>query len=179
MAESSTPWLSRRVGQTNTDPNMADQEHGIDIVPYDPSWPVAFETEAGRLRSALRGLALRIEHHGSTAIPGLSAKPIIDIQVSVAALQPAATYGDGLQALGYVHVVERGGHEEQRTLAFRDYLRDHPDTARAYEDMKRALAARFTGNDPESREAYAHSKTDFVERVLILAIGSGYPKAFE
>ena len=182
---------------------MLDQEHGIDIVPYDPSWPVAFETEATRLRSGLRGLALRIEHHGSTAIPGLSAKPIIDIQVSLAALQPAATYGDGLRRLGYVHVphaddarcpffhrptswphthhvhvVERGGHEEQRTLAFRDYLRDHPHTARDYEDLKRALATRVTGNDPESREAYAHAKTDFVERVLVLAIASGYPKAF-
>ena len=77
-----------------------------------------------------------------------------------------------------VHVVERGGHEEQRTLAFRDYLRDHPEAAREYEDLKRALATRFTGNDPESREAYAHAKTDFVERVTALAVGSGYPKAF-
>ena len=80
------------------------QERGIEIVPYDSSWPAAFETEAARLRSALWGVALRIEHHGSTAIPGLSAKPIIDIQVSVATLQPAATYRDGLQAQGYVHV---------------------------------------------------------------------------
>ncbi len=181
---------------------MPDQQHGIEIVPYDPHWPVAFEIEATRLWSALQGLALRIDHHGSTAIPGLSAKPIIDIQVSVAVLQPAATYGDCLQALGYVHVphaddavcpffhrparwphthhvhvVERGGQEEQRTLAFRDYLRDHPETAREYEELKRALAMRFTGNDPESREAYAHAKSDFVERVTVLAVGSGYPKA--
>ena len=62
---------------------MPEQEHGIAIVPYDPSWPVAFDTEAERLWSALRGLALRIAHHGSTAIPGLSAKPIIDIQVAL------------------------------------------------------------------------------------------------
>lgn len=195
--------MSRLVGQTRRDPKVLDQQRGIDIVRYDPGWPVAFEAEAARLWSALRGLALRIDHHGSTAIPGLSAKPIIDIQVSVAALQPAATYGDCLQALGYahvphaddafcpffhrptcwphthhVHVVERGGHEEQRTLAFRDYLRDHPEAAREYENLKRALATRFTGHNPESREAYAQAKSDFVEQLTALALGSGYPKAF-
>lgn len=175
--------------------NMPDQSNRIEIVSYDPGWPCAFAAESARLWSALEGLAVRIEHHGSTAVPGLSAKPIIDIQVSVACLQPIAAYGERLRALGYVHVphtddavcpffhrphswphthhvhvVERDGHEEWRTLAFRNYLRDHPDVARQYADLKRALATRFAGHDSESREAYAHAKTDFVQRVTALAL---------
>ena len=182
---------------------MTDQTIRIDIVPYDPGWPAVFEAEAARLRSGLLGVALRIDHHGSTSIPGLSAKPVIDIQVSVAALQPIAAYRERLEVLGYVHVphlddafcpffhrpacwphshhvhvVERGGHEEVRTLAFRDYLRDHVAAAHEYESLKRGLAMHFTGIDPESREAYAKAKAGFIERVVALALGSGYPKEF-
>ena len=64
----------------------------IDIVPYDPEWPAAFDAEAHRLRVAFGALAVRIDHNGSTAVPGLAAKPIIDIQVSVARLQPLNAY---------------------------------------------------------------------------------------
>jgi len=170
------------------------------IVPYDPGWPAQFEAEAARLRAGLGHLALRIDHHGSTAIPDLAAKPIIDIQVSVATLQPLEAYGAKLEALGYthvahpddsfcqffhrpaqwphshhVHVVERGGREERRTLAFRDYLRDHPDAARQYEDLKRRVAAEVLADNPPSRERYAAAKTDFVERVVALAVAGGYP----
>ena len=180
---------------------MLDHEDGITIVPYDPGWPAAFEAEAARLRTALGALALRVDHHGSTAIPGLSAKPIIDIQVSVAALQPSGAYGERLETLGYrhvlhpddsfspffhrpihwphshhVHVVERGGREERRTLAFRDYLLDHPDTAREYQDLKHNLAKRLPGTTAESREEYARAKTGFIERVVALAVENGYPR---
>ena len=137
----------------------------LKIVPYDPRWPLAFAAEAVRLREALGPLALRIEHNGSTSIPGLAAKPIVDIQISVALLQPIAAFGTPLRAIGYVHlpdpddsfcpffhrpsqwphthhvhVVQLGGAEERRTLAFRDYLREHGDTAREYEQFKRDLA---------------------------------------
>jgi GrpB-like predicted nucleotidyltransferase (UPF0157 family) len=180
---------------------MPTQESKFEIVPYDPAWPGAFEAEAGRLRSALGSLALRVDHHGSTAIPGLGAKPIIDIQVSVAALQPLWAYGAKLEAIGYthvahpddsvcpffhrprrwphrhhVHVVERGGREERRTLAFRDYLRAHRDVAREYEELKRRLAAQVVAADPESQERYALAKTDFIERVVGLAVSSGCPQ---
>jgi len=180
---------------------MPTQESKIEVVPYDPGWPAAFEAEAVRLRTALKTLALRIDHHGSTAIPGLSAKPIIDIQVSVATLQPRSTYSAHLEALGdvhvphpddsfcpffhrpiqwphshHVHVVERGGCEERRTLAFRDYLRDHADVARGYDDLKRTVAAQMVATDPESRERYARAKTNFIERVVALAVGNGYPR---
>ena len=179
---------------------MPTQEN-IEIVPYDPGWPGAFEEEAARLRTALKTLALRIDHHGSTAIPGLGAKPIIDIQISVATLKPLSTYGAKLEEVGYVHVphpddsfcpffhrpiqwphshhvhvVERGGREERRTLAFRDYLREDPDVSRDYEDVKRTVAAQIVAADPDSRERYAVAKTDFIERVVGLAVTAGYPR---
>lgn len=180
---------------------MSDHEHMLEVVPYDPTWPTMFEVEAHRIRTALGHLALRVDHHGSTSIPGLGAKPIIDIQVSVAVLQPLTAYGERLDAIGYVHVphpddsfcpffhrppqwphshhlhvVERGGAEERRTLAFRDYLRDHPDMAREYEDLKGRLARQLAPTTPESREAYARAKTEFIERVDAMALGSGYPR---
>ena len=70
----------------------------------------------------------------------------------------------------HVHVVERGGREERRTLAFRDYLRDHPDVAREYEDLKRTVVARIVAADPASQERYALAKTDVIERVVALAV---------
>ncbi len=180
---------------------MTDQRTEIEIVAYDPTWPAAFEAEAVRLWSTLQGVALRIDHHGSTSIPGLSAKPVIDIQISVPELQPLATYGERLEILGYVHVpsaddafspffhrpvswphshhvhvVARGGRDERRTLAFRDYLRDHVDDAREYERLKSHLAGRFAGNDPESREAYANAKTDFIAKIVAVALSSEYPR---
>ena len=162
---------------------MAAPEVGIDVVAYDSGWPAAFEAEAARLRAALGAVALR----GPSRLDldsWVGAKPIIDIQVSVAALQPLPAYGERLEAIGYVHephaddscrpffhrpvqwphshhvhVVERGGREERRTLAFRDYLRDRPDTAREYENFKRSVAARFAASDLESREGYAREKS--------------------
>ena len=180
---------------------MPVPENTLEVVPYDPRWPAAFDAEAIRLRHVLGSLALRIDHHGSTSIPGLAAKPIIDIQVSVAALQPMAAYGERLQAVGYlhfphpddsfcpffhspsrwphthhIHVVQVGGAEERRTLAFRDYLRDHGHAAREYEQLKQDLAKQLAGIGRESREAYAHAKTDFIERIIATALGSGYPR---
>src|SRR5690349_19436789 len=121
-----------------------------------------FAAERERLTAALGGLAMRIEHNGSTSVPGLAAKPIIDIQISVVALTPLSPLVDSLAPLGYVHVphpddafcpflhrpatwphshhvhlVEAGGLEERRTLAFRDYLRAHAAAAREYEQLKR------------------------------------------
>ena len=169
------------------------------IAPYDPGWPRAFEDERGRLAAALGTVANRIEHNGSTAVPGLAAKPIIDIQISVARLSSFDAYAQPLAALGYthvphadddrcpffhrpaawphthhVHVVETGGEEERRTLAFRDYLRHHDDLAREYEALKRALAARVGFDAAPAREAYAMAKTAFVERVLARAFAEGY-----
>ena len=155
------------------------------------------------LAAALGVLATRIEHHGSTAVPGLGAKPIIDVQVSVRALHPIATYAAPLTRLGYVHVpgpddsfcpffhrprdwphtyhihvVEAGGPEERRTLAFRDYLRAHADVRRDYEELKRRLSADHSAETDASREAYAVAKTDFVTRVTARALTDGFPRGF-
>jgi GrpB-like predicted nucleotidyltransferase (UPF0157 family) len=163
------------------------------IEPYNPDWERAFEAERGRLQAALGAIALRIEHHGSTAVPGLAAKPIIDIQVSVARLQPMDAYSARLRSCGYVHlphpddarcpffhrpaawphthhvhVVQASSDEERHTLVFRDYLRAHPESAREYEALKLDLATRFGSADAEARESYAAAKSSFVESILAL-----------
>ena len=76
-----------------------------------------------------------------------------------------------------MHVVEAGGAEERRTLAFRDYLRDHAAVAREYEGLKHDLVRGLAASDEESREAYARGKTDFVERVVAEALNAGYPRS--
>jgi GrpB-like predicted nucleotidyltransferase (UPF0157 family)/ubiquinone/menaquinone biosynthesis C-methylase UbiE len=173
----------------------------IEIAPYDPGWPVAFERERARLADALGAVALRIEHNGSTAVPGLAAKPIIDIQVSVASLQPMGAYRPALESLGYVHVVheddafapffhrpeewphtyhvhvvQAGSSEERRTLAFRDLLRRDAVAAREYEALKRRLAAEFVGGDAKSREAYAAAKTQFIEACAVRSYYVRFPE---
>jgi GrpB-like predicted nucleotidyltransferase (UPF0157 family) len=173
----------------------------LQIVSYDPRWVVEFEKERDRIARALGMLATRIDHHGSTAVPGLAAKPIIDIQISVRHLQPLSTYGTPLAALDYVHVphvddavcpffhrpekrphthhvhlVQAGGLEERRTLAFRDFLCEHSDVAREYEALKRHLAARVNAADVSSWEQYADAKSEFVERVVQIALTAGYPR---
>jgi GrpB-like predicted nucleotidyltransferase (UPF0157 family) len=173
----------------------------IEITSYDPAWPAAFEAEADALRQALDGLAVSIEHVGSTAIPGLAAKPVIDIQVSVLSLQPMIQYLDALAPLDYTHVplgefdlvypyfekpstwphshhlhlCKVGSVEERAHLAFRDYLRTHPDVADRYVELKRRLAAQFDGVTLGSRERYSLSKSAFVDGVLAKALSEGYP----
>lgn len=172
----------------------------VEIQPYDPRWPHEFDVEREQLRAVLGSTALRVDHHGSTSVPGLDAKPVIDIQVSVTALEPMETYSEGLRALGYthhphpddsfapffcrpsdwphthhVHVVVAGGEEERKTLAFRDYLRDHADVAREYAALKISLAPRFSATDFASREAYADAKGEFIRQTTEEALSSGYP----
>ena len=167
----------------------------VEIVPYDSRWPLLFEEEARRLRSVLDpSLIVGLEHFGSTAIPGLSAKPIIDIVVAVRSLAAAqATFVDALRPLDYVywadnpkkdrlffvkgmppfgskrshhvHVTEPQG-EVWRRLAFRDYLRAHPDEAETYERLKTRLAREHQAD----REAYTDAKSAYVEGVMRKAI---------
>jgi GrpB-like predicted nucleotidyltransferase (UPF0157 family) len=173
----------------------------LQISSYDPRWPHEFEAERNRIAQSLGQIAFRIDHNGSTAVPGLDAKPIIDIQVSVQQLQPIRRYGEPLAALGYihvphvddvvcpffhrprewphqyhVHVVESGGQEERRTLAFRDFLREHDDVTREYVALKKRLAPLTDATDPSSREAYARAKSEFIERVVQTALSAGYPR---
>jgi GrpB-like predicted nucleotidyltransferase (UPF0157 family) len=164
----------------------------IVIIEYDANWPVLFEEEAHRLRAGFGSCALRIEHVGSTSIPGLAAKPVIDIQVSVVSLVPHGRYVDVMATLGYrhvafgdfdlvypffhkpvewpsthnVHLCEAGGEEESKHLAFRNYLRAHPQVAARYEALKRELACTHDASTPQSMEAYSLAKSAFVADVL-------------
>ncbi|MBP8261145.1 MAG: GrpB family protein [Verrucomicrobia bacterium] len=175
----------------------------IVIVPYNPEWPKAFWAERQRIKAAFDSLALRIDHVGSTSVPGLAAKPIIDIQVSVRRLQPIEAYSAPLQRLGYVHVphpnddaicpffhtpaawphthhvhvVESGGAEERRIRAFRDYLLEHKEAARQYEELKRRLAETFSAAGFSSQQEYAEAKTDFVSRLTEHAMAEGFPRS--
>lgn len=156
----------------------------IEVVDYDPAWPARFEAEAARLRDALGEVAVRIEHIGSTSVPGLPAKPVIDIQLSVACFEPEARYAGPLERLGYeqypdpatpehriftlpkgggprqvnLHVCEVGSEWERRHPAFRDRLRTDPVAREQYAALKRELALAH-GNDVES---YADAKGDFI-----------------
>ncbi len=154
----------------------------IIITPYDPEWPSLFAQLGVTLRAALGAVALRIDHIGSTSIPGLHAKPIIDVQVSVASFEPLAAYRDPLLGLGlvfrdynpdmskryfreapgtrhtHIHVRRAGSFPEQFTLLFRDYMRGHGADAQAYAALKYQLAAQFD-ND---RAGYTEAKGPFI-----------------
>jgi GrpB-like predicted nucleotidyltransferase (UPF0157 family) len=117
-------------------------------------------------------------------------------------LQPIRAYAEPLATMGYVHVphvddvvcpffhrpgewphthhvhvVQSGGCEERRTLAFRDYLREHPEVAREYVTLKKHLAALANAADASSREVYANAKSEFIERVVRMALAAGYPRS--
>jgi GrpB-like predicted nucleotidyltransferase (UPF0157 family) len=133
--------------------SSARSSEPIVIVPYDPNWPALFRALAESMRLALGAVAVRIDHIGSTAIPGLAAKPIIEVQISVRGFEPLAAFREPLVALGYVfradnpertkryfreapgsrrthiHVRRAGSWNEQFALLFRDYLRTHPADA--------------------------------------------------
>jgi GrpB-like predicted nucleotidyltransferase (UPF0157 family) len=162
----------------------------ITIVAYDPSWPTRFEAEKQLVVAALRGRVGDIQHVGSTAVPGLAAKPIIDIMVGVNDLDTAAPCIDLLAALDYcyapyrpeimhwfckpsphrrthhLYLLVQGDPEWRARLAFRDFLRQHPETAAEYETLKRRLS-RLHEND---RDAYTEGKGEFVRRVVRMAL---------
>jgi GrpB-like predicted nucleotidyltransferase (UPF0157 family) len=164
----------------------------IHLSEYDPSWPSTYEDEATRLRVALGPAALQIEHAGSTSVPGLAAKPIIDIVLIVADPSDEAAYVPALEAAGYrlrirepdwfehrlfkgpaadvnVHTFGPGCPELERMLAFRDHLRRDPADRERYAQAKRALAAqrwRYV-------QHYANAKSDIVADIMARAIRAG------
>jgi GrpB-like predicted nucleotidyltransferase (UPF0157 family) len=167
----------------------------VEVVDYDPRWPALFDQEAKRLRATLDpSLIVGLEHFGSTSVPDLSAKPIIDILIAVRSLAAAqACFVEPLLNLDYiywaenpkqdrmffvkgmppfgprrshhVHVTEMDGQMWQR-LAFRDYLRADPEEARAYAQLKRRLAAEHKTD----RDAYTDAKAAYIESVMRKAI---------
>jgi GrpB-like predicted nucleotidyltransferase (UPF0157 family) len=160
----------------------------VEIVPYDPTWKAAFEKLQALLMSIVGDLALRIEHVGSTAVEGLAAKPIIDIDVVIEsmALFPAVKdkleragcnhLGDlgveGREAFSYdqpagtmpchLYVCPQDGKGYREHIALRDYLRQHPEVRDAYASLKRSLAEKYRYDV----DSYCESKTAFIEGIL-------------
>ncbi|MEA2351164.1 MAG: hypothetical protein QOG86_2105 [Thermoleophilaceae bacterium] len=159
----------------------------VRIDPYDPGWPARFGEERALLEGVLDGwITGGIHHAGSTAVPGLAAKPVIDILVGVAGLDRARPCIEPLAGLGYLyapyrpdemlwfckpsperrthhlHIVPTGSPRFRAELGFRDHLRAHRLVAADYEALKRELAERF----PHDREAYTEAKSDFVRGVV-------------
>lgn len=162
----------------------------ITVVAYEDAWPARFEALAGPLRAALGDRAMRVEHIGSTSVPGLAAKPIVDIQVSVESLEPFVPVRAVIEGLGYewmadnddrrkryfrrrgdvdanVHVRVAGEFSEQAALLLRDYLRASPAARERYEAVKRALAER----EWETVDHYADAKGDCIWTLLREADG--------
>jgi GrpB-like predicted nucleotidyltransferase (UPF0157 family) len=154
------------------------------IVDYDPSWVSQFEALRTRLSEALGALALEIEHVGSTAVPGLAAKPIIDINVVIRTRDDLPAVIHALAGIGYRHEGDLGVADREafdgpnrthhlyvcsqtseslrRHLVFRDYLRTHPADAQLYANLKWEAALRFR----DDRTAYTAAKSAFIADIL-------------
>jgi GrpB-like predicted nucleotidyltransferase (UPF0157 family) len=162
-------------------------DHPIEVLDPDPLWPALFEAEARRLSDAL-GPALRaLEHVGSTSVPGLAAKPILDVMAALDDLGDLAPRLSALAALGYelrptdmsgrlylrreprdgdlpvhLHVVTLDAWPSCKERRFRDRLRAHPEEAAAYAALKRDLARRFR----DDREGYTRAKTALIQEIM-------------
>ena len=159
----------------------------VEVVPHDPQWRAAFEAEAKLVAAALGENVAAVHHIGSTAIPNIYAKPVIDMLVEVADIAEVDGRSSAMESLGYevmgeygipgrryfrkdnregirthhVHAFEAGSAEAVRHLAFRDYMIAHPDDARMYSELKRKLAAEH----PHSIDEYMDGKDAFVKEI--------------
>jgi len=170
---------------------LGQHKANLDIVPYQSTWKEYFEQEARLFRRTLRKKALHVQHHGSTSIPGMMAKPILDILVAVESLDDASSLIPLLESTGYIYrshntiperlffakesapqirthhlsLTEFESRFWRNQLAFRDYLRTHKRIAAEYIELKKQLAEYYARTNHLDREW----KTDFVNKVLALA----------
>lgn len=164
------------------------------IADYDPGWPALFAELALPLRAAVADLGAEVEHVGSTAVAGLAAKPIIDMDVVVRSADDVPAAIERLRGLGYVYqgdkgvpgreaflwppgarrhhayVVVSGGHPHANHIGFRDYLLAHPETAAQYAVLKRELAERHR----DDQLGYGNAKDEFVTEVMRSARAAGF-----
>lgn len=164
------------------------ESSSIVVVDYDPSWPERFRRESAKIQTALGGAVRKIEHIGSTSVPGLAAKPIVDILLVVKDSSDEASYLPALESAGYVlrvreidfhehrmlrtptkdvhvHVYSLGSPEIERYLLLRDRLREDARDRELYARTKRDLATR----DWPSMQHYAEAKTEVVEAIIARA----------
>lgn len=169
--------------------NLGLHRGSVRLRESDPAWTTAYGQLAGHLRPALAGLVVAIEHVGSTAVPGLPAKPILDVAVGIAPGTDPAPVTAALESLGFLyrgsgsddevdlmfgfedeprrrvvnaHVVAHGGARWRDYVDLRDRLRADPDARVAYARLKHDLAVRFPGD----RHSYVDGKSDFIVRLL-------------
>lgn len=160
------------------------------LAAHDPQWTVLFDAEKVRIGEALGEAGVELHHIGSTAIPGIVAKPLLDILCEAECLEQIDTKAGAMGGIGYtahgeygipgrryfkrsggklipvhLHCFARGSAEIDRHLAFRDYLRAHPAEAAAYSDLKVSLA----GNQALSRQQYQAGKEEFIRAALTKA----------
>lgn len=182
--DNSTPWSDEELQKVMVD-ELKPHNAPITLVEYDPSWPDLFEREANRIRSVLGGAALQIEHVGSTSVPGLCAKPIIDILLVVKNSDDEPSYVPALEAAGYrlrirepewfehrmfkgpdtdinLHVFSLGAPEIDRILRFRDWLRSNESDRDKYAQVKRSLAKKKWRHV----QHYADAKTSIVQEIM-------------
>lgn len=162
----------------------------VDLAAHNEMWRTACEQEASALRQLLTPHVCGLEHIGSTSVVGLRAKPILDLMLGLSSLDCGPELAPDLAKLGYefrtdaglpaehvfvkgrprthvLHVVEFGGEPWQQKLAFRDALRETPELAQAYQDLKLSLSIRFA----DDRTAYTAGKADFVREVVRSRLG--------
>ena len=169
---------------------MSGNSDHVELVDHDPSWAELFEEERVRLAPIFDGQVVAIEHIGSTSVPDLCAKPIVDVLVGLRDLELTDEHIEAMRRLGYdymgehglpgrlffrkeprthhVHVVEHGGDHWERQLTFRDTLRSDEEERRRYDAFKRRLAA-----EGHSRDAYTELKTPFIREVEARARARG------
>ena len=168
---------------------IAGKSRPVEVVPYDATWPALYDAVAARVRAALGDRVLVLEHVGSTSVPGLAAKPVIDVNLVVADSGDEATYVPDLEAAGFVlrirepeweqhrvlaleepktnlHVWSPGSTEPARTRMFRDWLRGHPEDREAYGTLKTELAAREFAEVMDYNNHKAGLVYDIYEKVL-------------
>ncbi len=159
----------------------------VEVVPHDPLWRDAFGAEAKRVAAALGENVSAVHHIGSTAIPNIHAKPVVDLLVEVRDIAEVDGRSSAMESLGYevmgeygipgrryfrkdndegirthhVHAFEAGSAEAERHLAFRDYMIAHPSEAQTYGELKRKLAAEH----PQNIDAYMDGKDDFIKEI--------------
>lgn len=168
------------------------------IAPYDPEWVNLFHDLGSKLRTALYDTAIRIDHVGSTSVVGLEAKPVIDIQISVANLKDISSYKAKIESVGFelreenpdltkryfrevpgsrrthIHVRNAGSLSEQVTLLFRDYLRTHPDDCKRYAQEKHRLMKAFKHERIKYVEGKGPIVWDIIQKAYVWSQETGW-----
>jgi len=157
----------------------------VEVVSYNLQWPQMFEDEAGKIKSIMNEIIVQIHHIGSTSIPNMSAKPVIDILIEAQSIEKVDLFNQAMMELGYdpkgengipnrryfskgevnrthhVHIFQTGNPEIMRHLLFRDYLIAHPEDATLYSELKQSLAKQF----PQDIEQYIQGKDGLVKEL--------------